>query len=314
LVPITVDRNIMGLEHPTATDITVNVDGLWLLQALLGIPRLASELRVRPYGQPRSTEWVTQHPGLGVLVDQGICDDAGVVRSDIADRMAVLAAPDVEVIVLVSSGRLNWSTPVALEDPATWRAIPDEQLRIVLARRDGRWGSAVRAGSYITIDDCAPADQERLERLVCDALDSIHRVGPARISAVNVPLDDMLGAVTQNSQAGTVAAKQAALRAVGLRGAALAEMQAALDEPLAEAVLYARAYVDAQPACSETVLNLRDTASGRVALYRLSPPHGSRQEWMAVAPATPAHVRHAVTTVVGSVAVRSWDTHERMSA
>ena len=303
----------MTTEQPPVTDITVNLEALWLLQALLGIPRLASELRVRPYGQPRSTEWVTQHPGLGVLVGQGICDDGGVVRADIAERMAALAAPDVEVVILVSRGRLNWSNPVVLDDPATWRAIPDEQLRVVLSRRDGRWTSAVRTGEVITIDDCEPVDSERLEQLVCQALDSVHHVEPARITAVNIPLDSMLGALADHAQAGSVAAKQAALRAAGLRGAALAELAAALDEPQAEAVLYARAYVDAETSLSASVLNLRDTASGRVALYRLSPPHGSLQEWMAIAPATPAQVGHGVSTVLGSVTVRSWDAHERMS-
>ena len=303
----------MTTEQPAVTDITVNLEALWLLQALLGIPRLASELRVRPYGQPRSTEWVTQHPGLGVLVGQGICDDGGVVRADIAERMAALAAPDVEVVILVSRGRLNWSNPVVLDDPATWRAIPDEQLRVVLSRRDGRWTSAVRTGEVITIDDCEPVDSQRLEQLVCQALDSVHHVEPARITAVNIPLDSMLGALADLAQAGSVAAKQAALRAAGLRGAALAELAAALDEPQAEAVLYARAYVDAETSLSASVLNLRDTASGRVALYRLSPPHGSLQEWMAIAPATPAQVRHGVSTVLGSVTVRSWDAHERMS-
>ena len=303
----------MTTEQPPVTDITVNLEALWLLQALLGIPRLASELRVRPYGQPRSTEWVTQHPGLGVLVGQGICDDGGVVRADIAERMAALAAPDVEVVMLVSRGRLNWSNPVVLDDPATWRAIPDEQLRIVVSRRHGRWTSAVRTGEVITIDDCEPVDSERLEQLVCQALDSVHHVEPARITAVNIPLDSMLGALADHAQAGSVAAKQAALRAAGLRGAALAELAAALDEPQAEAVLYARAYVDAETSLSASVLNLRDTVSGRVALYRLSPPHGSLQEWMAIAPATPAQVRHGVGTVLGSVTVRSWDAHERMS-
>jgi hypothetical protein len=297
-----------------ATDITVNLDGLWLLQAMLGIRRLAPELRGRPYGQPRSTDWISEHPGLRVLVAEGICDEAGVVRADIAARMAVLAAPDVEVVILVSGGPLNWSKPAALDDPSTWRAIPDDQLRIVLARRDGRWASAVRTGSYITIDDCAPADVERLHRLVCEAVDSVHRVEPARIDAVNVPLDDISTAVKQHAQAGTAAAKQAALRALGLRGAALVQLSAALEEPLAEVVLYARAYVDAETVWSESVLNVRDTASGRVALYRLSPPHGSRQQWMAVAPASPAQLRHALTSVLGSVAVRCWDAHERMSS
>ena len=303
----------MVVDDVRSTDITVNLDGLWLLQALLGIAGLAPELRGRPYGQPRSTDWLTAHPGLGVLVEQGICDDAGVVRSDIAARMAVLAAPDVEVVVLVSNGPMNVATPVVMDDPATWRAIPDEQLRIVLARREGRWASAVRAGSSITVDDCGGVDGQRLEGLVREGLDSVHRVEAARFSAVNVPLDDMLSAVREHAQAGTVVAKRAALRAVGLRGAVLAELGAALDEPVAEAVLYARAYVDADTTWGESVLNLRDTPSGRVVLYRLSPPRGSLQDWVAIAPATSAQIHHAVTTVLGSVAVRSWDNHERMS-
>jgi hypothetical protein len=306
---------MMTAEIPTTptSDITVNLEGLWLLQAMLGISQLAPELRGRPYGQPQSTEWLTAHPGLAVLVDQGIADEGAVVRSDIAARMKVLATPDVEVILLVSRGPMNAVTPVVMDEPSTWRAIPDEQLRVVLARRDGRWASAVRAGSYITIDDCPGADQEWVQRLVGEALDSVHRVEPARISAVNVPLDDMRTAIAAHAKADSAAAKLAALRALGLRGGALAELGAALDDPQAEALVYARAHVDIDTVWSQTVLNLRDTASGRVALYRLNPPPGSQQEWLAIAPATPAQLHHALTTVFDSVGVRAWASHERMA-
>lgn len=303
-------------ETPATTassDITVNLEGLWLLQAMLGICQLAPELRGRPYGQPQSTEWLTAHPGLAVLVEQGIADEGAVVRTDIAARMAVLANPDVEVVFLVSHGNMNVVSPVVMDDPSTWRAIPDEQLRIVLARRDGRWASAVRAGSYVTIDDCPGTDQEWLERLIVEALDSVHRVEPARISAVNVSLEDMRAAVSTHAQAGSAAAKMAALRALGLRGGALGELGAALDDPLAEALVYARAHVDTEIVWSESVLNLRDTASGRVALYRLNPPPGSQQEWLAIAPATSAQLHHALTTVFDSVGVRAWASHERMA-
>jgi len=306
---------MMTAEIPATptSDITVNLEGLWLLQAMLGICQLAPELRGRPYGQPQSTEWLTAHPGLAVLVDQGIADEGAVVRSDIAARMKVLATPDVEVILLVSRGPMNVVTPVVMDDPSTWRAIPDEQLRVVLARRDGRWASAVRAGSYITIDDCPGSDQEWVQRLVGEALDSVHRVEPARISAVNVPLDEMRTAIAAHAKADSAAAKLAALRALGLRGGALAELGAALDDPQAEALVYARAHVDIDTVWSQTVLNLRDTASGRVALYRLNPPPGSQQEWLAIAPATPGQLHHALTTVFDSVGVRAWASHERMA-
>ena len=306
---------MMTAEIPATptSDITVNLEGLWLLQAMLGISQLAPELRGRPYGQPQSTEWLTAHPGLAVLVDQGIADEGAVVRSDIAARMKVLATPDVEVILLVSRGPMNVVTPVVMDEPSTWRAIPDEQLRVVLARRDGRWASAVRAGSYITVDDCPGTDQEWVQRLVGEALDSVHRVEPARISAVNVPLDEMRTAIAAHAKADSAAAKLAALRALGLRGGALAELGAALEDPQAEALVYARAHVDIDTVWSQTVLNLRDTASGRVALYRLNPPPGSQQEWLAIAPATPGQLHHALTTVFDSVGVRAWANHERMA-
>ncbi|ORW07217.1 ESX secretion-associated protein EspG [Mycobacterium kyorinense] len=296
---------------PSTSDITVNLEGLWLLQALLGIGRLAPELRGRPYGQPRGNGWVSQHPGLAVLVEQGIADEGGVVRDDIAARMAVLAAPDVEVVIIVCAGSMT-VTPVILDDPSTWRAIPDDQLRIVLARRGTRWASAARTGQVITIDDCAPVDHSRVEQLTVSALDSVHQVPAAAISAGNIPLDDMVAAMKTHGDAGTPAAKAAALRAVGLRGAALAELGAALDHPVAEALMYARAYADSDVMCSASVLDLRDTASGRVALYRLNPPPGGQQEWMTIAPATPAQITHAVATVIDSVGVRKWATHERM--
>jgi hypothetical protein len=63
---------------------------------------------------------------------------------------------------------------------------------------------------------------------------------------------------------GGVAARQAAPRAARLRGAALTELAMELDQPEAEAVMYARAYVDAETILTALVLNLRDTASGRV--------------------------------------------------
>lgn len=298
--------------HGSATDITVNLDGLWLLQALLGVTRLAPELRGRPYGQPRSTQWVSQHPGLGVLAGQGICDEGGLVRGDVAARMRVLGAPDVEVIVLVSQGPLSWSAQVALEDPASWRAIPGGQLRVVLARREGIWASAVRTAEQITIDDCAVVDTDWLGGLVSDALDSVHRVQPARVSTVNVPLQAISGAAAELSGPGSAASQLAALKAVGFAGPALGQLREALDEPVAEAVLYARAYVDVATAPGESVLNVRDTHSGRVALYRVNPPHGSQQQWMTVGPASAAQVRQGVTSVLDSVPVKSWNNHERM--
>ena len=68
-------------------DVTVNLEGLWLLQALLGIPQLAPELRVRPYGAARSDEWQVDHPGIELLREGGLVDDAGRVLEQFASRL-----------------------------------------------------------------------------------------------------------------------------------------------------------------------------------------------------------------------------------
>src|SRR6185437_1895289 len=148
----------MSIDSPTLGDVTVNLDGLWLLQALLGISNLAPELNGQPYGAAPNDDWLDQHPGLEVLRTEGLVDADRQVVPALAQRLRVLATPDVEVAMMVSHGELDWMPLIDLEDPATWLAIPDEQLRVVLARRDGHWVSAVRGGEQVTINDVATED------------------------------------------------------------------------------------------------------------------------------------------------------------
>ena len=76
--------------------------------------------------------------------------------------------------MLISRGGPLATVQMSLDDPATWRAIPDDQLRIVLARRDGRWVSAARAGEDVTIDDVAGGGMEWLAAVVAGQLDVVH--------------------------------------------------------------------------------------------------------------------------------------------
>lgn len=92
-------------QQSTRTDITVNVDGFWMLQALLDIRHVAPELRCRPYVSTDSNDWLNEHPGMAVMREQGIVvNDA--VNEQVAARMKVLAAPDLEVVALLSRGKL----------------------------------------------------------------------------------------------------------------------------------------------------------------------------------------------------------------
>ncbi len=295
-------------------DVTVNLDGLWLLQALLDIATLPAELRARPYGAARSDDWPPQHPGVAELRDAGLLDPAGGVLAPLARRLTVLAAPDVEVAVLISRGPLAWGIP-DLADPGSWRAVPDEQLRVVLARRDGRWVSAARAGAEVTVDDVAAdpgvGGPDWLAGVLLGLLDSAHPAAPSRLAPLNLPLAQVLALAADRAAAGDDPGRDGELRALGLRGPALAELVALLDAPAAEAVLYARAHADAAVHTSVCALDVRSTDAGRVALYRLAAVRGSAQEWMTIAPATAGQVAQGVKAVLSSLDIRSFDHHTR---
>ncbi|MBB3753645.1 hypothetical protein FHT44_006167 [Mycolicibacterium sp. BK634] len=299
----------------TLGDVTVNLDGLWLLQALHGIPALPAELRARPYGAARGDDWLAAHPGLDALRDAGLVDGDGQVVAPLARRLAVLAAPDVEVAMLISRGPMTWGIP-DLADASTWRAMPEDQLRVVLARRDGRWVSAARSGGDITIDDVATGPgvggADWLAIVLLSLLDSAHAAAPSRLTPLNLPLDQVLWvAAARAGGGGDDPGRDGGLRDLGLRGAALAELAELMDHPGAEAVAYARAHVDAAVHTSVCTLDVRSTEAGRVALYRLAAVRGSDQEWMTIAPGTVGQVEQGLKAVLSSLDIRSWDDHRR---
>jgi hypothetical protein len=304
----------MSIDSPTLGDVTVNLDGLWLLQALLGIPSLAPELNGLAYGAARTDDWLDQHCGLEVLRTEGLVDADRQVAPALAKRLQALATPDVEVAMMVSRGELDWTPLIDLEDPATWLAIPEEQLRVVLARRDGHWVSAARGGDQITINDVATEDggADWLRSVALGILDGLHPCEPAIMTPLTLPLEDIAAAAAERSALPEGPARSAPLRALGVSGAALAQLGAVLEDPEMEAVLYARAYADARVDYSAAMVNLRDTEAGRVVSHRMTAVRGSTQDWMSFAPGTNAAVEQAIRTVLTSLPIERWESHRRM--
>lgn len=295
-------------------DVTVNLEGMWMLQAMLDIATVAPELHTVPYGAPRNNEWLAADPRVEVLQQAGVVGADRQVAPAVAHRMQILGAPDVEVAMLIASGPLTWPGRIDVNDASTWRRdVPDNQLQVVLARRDGRWVSAVRAGADITIDDiafegaCAPW----LRDIIVGQLDALHPIGPSRLQAMNFPFDDVVAAAAARAD-GAGSGRDLSLRTLGVPASAAAELGQLLDEPVTEAVMYARAYVDARQVRGTSALNLRDSQAGRVALYRMPARRGSIQDWMAIAPATPRQVLQGVQAMLSSVAVTDWDSHRRL--
>ncbi len=301
----------MSATRETAADVTVNMPALWVLQAMLGIPRLAPELAAWPYGAARTDDWLQGNPAVEALREQGLVGPDGRVIEALARRLRVLAVPDVEVAVQVGPGARQQSVP-DLNDPSTWRSIPEGELRVVLARQDGHWVSAVRAGDDVTIDDVDGGDARWLAGLVVGLLDTLHPCGPSRMTAINVPLEEILTAAAERADLeANSPQRDTALRIMGVRAADLAELGELMDAPVAEAVLYARAHDEAAVHTSSSTLDVRDSDAGRVVLYQLPSVRGAAQDWMTIAPGSAAQVEQGVKTVLAGVGVRSWETHRR---
>src|SRR5437660_10526282 len=156
-------------QQSTRTDITVNVDGFWMLQALLDIRHVAPELRCRPFVSTDSSDWLNEHPGMAVMREQGIVV-GDEVHEQVAARMRVLAAPDLEVVALLSRGKLLYGVVDDENQPPGSRDIPENEFRVVLARHGQHWVSAVRVGSQLTVDDVAVAVSALIAVLVIGVL------------------------------------------------------------------------------------------------------------------------------------------------
>jgi hypothetical protein len=305
-------------QQGTRTDITVNVEGFWLLQALLDIRHVAPELRCRPFVSTDSMDWLGEHPGMAVMREQGIVADEAV-KDEVAARMRVLAAPDLEIIALLSRGRLLYGVKEkeegeeeGEEEQVGSRDIPDNEFRVVLARQGQHWVSAVRVGAEITVDDVSIADTASVSALVFDGLESIHHADPASINAVNVPLEEMLEATKTWKDSGFNVFSGGELRRLGISAATVAALGQALSDPAAEAAVYARQYRDDARGPSASVVSLKDGSGGRIAMYQQARTAGSNETWLAICPATPQLVQVGVKTVLETLPFGEWKTHRRI--
>lgn len=299
------------MDPSTRTDITVNVEGFWMLQALLDIRHVAPELRCRPYVSTDSSDWLSEHPGMAVMREQGIVVD-DEVNETVAARMRVLAAPDLEVIALLSLGKLRYGVIDSDDQEPGTRDIPDNEFRVLLARRGEHWVSAVRVGTDITVDDVSVTDAASIAALVIDGMESIHHADPAQITAVNVPMEEMLEATQSWQDSGFNIFTGGDLRRMGISAATVAALGQALSEPAAEAAVYARQYRDDAKGPSASVLSLKDGSGGRIALYQQARTAGSGEAWLAICPATPQLVQVGVKTVLDTLPYGAWKTHRRV--
>src|SRR6202022_834399 len=149
------------------------------------------------------------------------------------------------------------------EEQVGSRDIPDNEFRVLLARRGQHWVSAVRGGDENHGGEVAVPQPTPIATLIFDALESIHHAEPAAINAVNVPLDEMIEITKAWQSSGFNVFSGGDLRRVGISAATVAALGPALSDPAAEAAIYARQYRDDDKAPSASVLSLKDGSGGR---------------------------------------------------
>lgn len=303
----------MGTEPAEA--VTVDVEALWILQAMLDIPTLPPELRSLPYGPAQSKDWLAADPRVEALQHNGVVGPNRQVIEAVAQRLQTLAVPDVEIAIVISHGQIQWPGPIDVDDPETWKlTVPPEQLSVVLARRDGRWVSGVRGGEHITVDDVdGAAGFAWVSDIVTGLFDAFVPGGPSRLVAMNLPFEDLRSAAQERDRIGDGRPGQdVPLRSLGVPPAAVPELAELIDNPSAELVVYARAHTDARVSNSGCTLDVRSTPAGRVLVYRMPARPGASQDWMTITPATPAQIAQGLQAVLSSLNVSDWTQHRRM--
>ncbi len=198
--------------------LTTSVEGLWVLQALLGVESMPVALHLKPFipsahgslivETDTGTAPLAQTAQYHDLLAAGVIDKAGRVDEVVRDWMKVLGRPDREVVLVIRrpSG----------QDTGGGAPTVSERVMVVCLHR--RWmAMAARDGREIVIGGVGEAqDPDRQIELMCAVLvPAFGESAPADIDGVNVQMDALLAAMGAAAPSGREAIS-AALAKVGL--------------------------------------------------------------------------------------------------
>jgi len=279
--------------------LTTSVEGLWVLQALLGVESMPVALHLKPFIPSAHGSLIVEtdagHVPLAQtaqyhsLVQAGVIDEAGRVDEVVRDWMKVLGRPDREVVLVIRrpSGH-----------PADDAPTVSERVLVICLHR--RWmAMAARDGSEIVIGGVGEADDpDRQIELMCRVLvPAFGESVAADIDGVNVELDVLLAAMGAAASSGREAVT-AALAKVGLPPHEVEVVTAAtrLDESAMAVVSLIDHGLDIYP--HPRVLTVADTDFGRVSFTTMTGADG--KQWMSIWPTTPAGLRDDLTELLST--------------
>lgn len=287
-------------------DLTTTPNGIWMLQALLGVEKMPTALRLRPFipsvdgdgtvatelGQvPWSqTAEYQAHLAAGVIDQQGRVDEA------VRDWMAVLGRPQREVLVAIRRPK-PIDGPVPDDEPA----LIEERVMSICQRE--RWLAMIaRSGDEIVIAPLGEAARgdEQVD-LICETLlHAFSRGEAASISGFNVPSASLESALNENVPKGRQMLA-AALSRLGLSPDQVAVLTAAT--ALDESALAAVTVIDhgIKSTFHDDSVAVIDSELGRITVSYTTGPDGTR--WTSIWPTTPEALRQDLATLLNSTRV-----------
>jgi hypothetical protein len=276
-----------------------------MLQALLGIERMPTGLRLRPFvpsidgggsvltdiGEvplERTAEYAS-------LAAAGVIDDRGQVDEAVRDWMAVVGRPQREVMVVIRRPKpFDGIAPAGEDAPALV-----EERTMSICQRD-RWLAMIaRSDDEVVLAPLGEAAYANAQvELICDTvLHAFSEGRPAAISGFNLPSAALERALTD-----TVGKDHhlvaSALTRLGLTPDQVAVMSAAAR--LDESAMAVVAIVDhgIKPHVHPDVISVIDSELGRITISYTTGPDGTR--WTSVWPTSPDALRQDIGNLLNA--------------
>ncbi len=270
--------------------LTTSVDCVWALQALLGLERMPTPLRLKPFIPSAHGDLVVEttqgrQPLQATaqyhdLVGVGVIDGSGRVDDAVRDWMTVLSRAEREVMLTIRR-------PGA---PATDTAGPTVHERVLVVCRYQRFlAMAARDGEEMVIGGVGEAEDTagQIDAICNIIIPALGEHPPADIDGINLPKDYLQREM--DAAAGSPDGVAAALRQAGL-GPWEVEVVAAATQ-LDKSAMAVVAVIDhgAQLRVHPRVLTVADSDYGRISFT--TTVGGDGTEWLSIWPTTAASLR-----------------------
>jgi hypothetical protein len=268
--------------------LTTTVEGVWALQAMLGIESMPTALRLKPYIPSVHQDLVVETTAGPLplqqtaeylsLVQAGVIDTQGRVDDIVRDWMTVIGRADRQVMLVVRR-------PAGEITHGDGTTTPTVHERVLVVCRHKRWMAMVaRDGDEMVVDAVGESDDPATQVALMShtVLAAFGDAPAADIEGVNVPADLLQTAMERSAGQG----REAMITALGRLGLQPAQAEivaaAARHDESAMAVV---SVIDRgiSTTVHDRVLTVADTEYGRVSMTTTLSPDGKK--WMSIWPA-----------------------------